>query len=231
MWQDFFPRLFTTFTENSQMLWDGLVMTLIVSFGAFFLGLAIAVILVAMRTTSGRGPLARFGRWFVMAYVTVFRAIPDAVVLLLLFFVFLAPFGWPVMWIGIIGLALPDSAFAEETLRASVQSISPDIMNAARDLGASRGVAMRKVILPIAFRKAIPDLANLLILTTRGTAVLGFISIMDLMNTVSTIVSRTMDAMAAYMLLALMYFVVITLMTIAIKFLEVRVFKVKQTTT
>lgn len=230
MWTNFFPRIWVTITENWRTLLDGLQTTLIITGVAFVGGLIVGTIIAVLRTNPSRHPVARAARAVSSFYVGLMRGIPDVVLLLLLFFVFLAPFVTAdnAIWVACLGTGMIASSYLSEIVRAAILSIGSEQMEASRDLGTTRFGAMRRVILPQGFKRAVPQLGNHLIIIAKGTSVVGFIAVMDLTRSVQNIVARTFDAIVPYILLAGIYIVYVYFLALLIKFFEVKVFKTKR---
>jgi polar amino acid transport system permease protein len=118
-----------------------------------------------------------------LAYVTVMRAVPVLVTLLFLYY------GLPsagilmdALTVGVLALALTSGAYASEILRAGIQSIDCGQMRAARALGMSYGLAMRRIVLPQALRRVLPPLTSELITLVKNTALVSTIAISELLR-------------------------------------------------
>ena len=96
--------------------------------------------------------------------------------------------GW---WVsGILGLILNSAAYNAEIIRAGIQSIDKGQMEAARSLGLTQSQAMRKVILPQAFRRMIPPLGNEFIALLKDSSLVTIIAGADILY-VSKLVAGT----------------------------------------
>lgn len=131
--------------------------------------------------------------WPAKIYVDLFRGTPMLVQLLLIHLaviptIFGHGLGW---WIsGIVGLILNSAAYNAEIFRAGIQSIDKGQMEAARSLGLTHSQAMRKVILPQAFRRMIPPLGNEFIALLKDSSLVTIIAGADILY-VSKIVAGT----------------------------------------
>jgi glutamate transport system permease protein len=133
--------------------------------GALVLGTAIA----SMRVS----PLPAL-RWFGTSWVTIFRNVPLTVVL------FFLAFGLPEIGInqsyyffGVTALVLYTSAFVCEALRSGINAVPAGQAEAARAIGLTFGQNLREVIMPQAFRTAIPPVGSVLIAMFKNSAVVG----------------------------------------------------------
>ena len=156
-------------TDNLDLFWSGFLRSLGICLwgmaGALVLGTAIA----SMRVS----PLPAL-RWFGTAWVTIFRNVPLTVVL------FFLAFGLPEIGInrsyyffGVTALVLYTSAFVCEALRAGIKAVPAGQAEAARAIGLTFGQNLREVILPQAFRTAVPPVGSVLIAMFKNSAVVG----------------------------------------------------------
>lgn len=153
----------------SQGLGQALLNTIIYSAGAFALGLALGTILALMRLSSV-GPY----RWLATGYIEFFRGLPAIVVFMAFSLLPLAfpglripfdPYG--TVW---VALGIVSGAYMAETIRAGIQAVPKGQVEAARSLGMPSAMAMRKIVLPQAFRIITPPLTNELILVTKDSS-------------------------------------------------------------
>ncbi len=148
---------------------QALLNTIAYTAGAFVFGLTAGTILALMRL-SQVGPY----RWLASAYIEFFRGVPAIIVLLafgLLSVAFpglrfpLDPYG--TVW---TALGMVSAAYMAETIRAGIQAVPKGQVEAARSLGMPSGMAMRRIVLPQAFRIITPPLTNELILLTKDSS-------------------------------------------------------------
>lgn len=156
---------------------QGLGVTLEVSALALVLCIAIGLVLAIARVLP-----SRFTRTLALCYIEFFRNIPP---LVHLFFFF---FGLPRLGIvlpafacGVLGLAMYHASYVAEILRAGIQAVGRDQMDAARGLGLSYLGAMRYVIFPQAIWVVAPPLGNLFISLFKTSAIVATIGVADLM--------------------------------------------------
>jgi His/Glu/Gln/Arg/opine family amino acid ABC transporter permease subunit len=116
-------------------------------------------------------------------YVTVFRAVPLLVTLLFLYY------GLPsagiqldAFTVAIIALSLTNGAYITEIVRASIESIDRGQMRAARSLGMSYGLAMRRIVLPQALRRVLAPITNESITLLKSTSLVSTIALGDLLR-------------------------------------------------
>lgn len=122
----------------------------------------------------------------------------------------------------IITLTINASAYMAEIFRAGIQAVDNGQMEAARCLGLSYTKAMKKVILPQAIKIMIPSIINQFIVTIKDTSILSVISIRELTLSGQIIIARNFKPLQMYAIMAAMYFILITLLTIASGYIERR---------
>ena len=129
---------------------------------------------------------------------------------------------------GTICLALNCGAYMAEIIRAGIGSVDKGQMEAARSLGLSYWKAMAKVVLPQAIRTMIPSIINQFIITLKDTSILSVIGFPELVNTAKNVVANTMSAFQVWSIVALMYLIVITLLSRLAKRVERRLNRGRQ---
>ncbi len=113
----------------------------------------------------------------------------------------------------VIVLCLNAGAYLSEIFRSGIMAVNKGQMEAARSLGLPYGVAMRKIVLPQAFRIVIPSIVNQFIITLKDTAILSTIGCGELMRQGNLIVSRNFRGFETYAIIGAMYYVVIVILT------------------
>lgn len=148
------------------------------------------------------------------AYVTLFRGTP---LLLQLLFIYSAlpqmGLRLPSFPSAVIALSLNAGAYIAEVVRAAVQSIDKGQMEAARSLGMSYGLAMRRVILPQTFRRLLPPMVNEFAALTKDTSLASSVAILELMKYSQQFVSRTNMVAQTYVWTALFYLIITVALT------------------
>ena len=123
---------------------------------------------------------------------------------------------------GTICLALNCGAYMAEIIRAGIQSVDKGQMEAARSLGLTYGMAMRKVVLPQAIRTMIPTFINQFIITLKDTSILSVIGFPELVNTAKNVQANTFMSFQTWTIVGIMYLIVITILSRSAKVLERR---------
>ena len=122
----------------------------------------------------------------------------------------------------ILVLCLNAGAYLSEIFRSAIAAVNKGQMEAARSLGLPYGVAMRKIILPQAIRIVIPSVLNQFIITLKDTSILSVIGCGELMRQGQLIVARNYESFKTYAIVAVMYYVVVVVLTKIFQLVERR---------
>jgi His/Glu/Gln/Arg/opine family amino acid ABC transporter permease subunit len=200
------------------LLAEGVVITLQISVLAGILGLAFGFTL-GLAALSGVRPLV----WVVRGYVDFIRGTP------LLIQIFLVFFALPVVgirfsefWAGVIALALNAGAYVSEVVRGAVGSVEKGQTEAALSIGMTRGPLLFHILLPQAWRPMVPALTNDMVTLTKNSSLLSVISVYELTRAGQAVISTHFAPFEIYLLLALYYYVLITALATASRWLERR---------
>lgn len=206
----------------------GLALTLLLTLLPLVLGFALALGLALLRLSGSawaRVPAYGFGFFF--------RGTPLLVQLFIVYFG-LAQFDWlrgsllwkPVfaqaLWCAVIVLTLNTGAYGAEILRAGLLAVPRGAIEAAAACGMSRRLAFRRIVLPLAFRQALPAYGNEAILLLHGTALVATITLMDVMGIARQFQQKTYDALTCFVAAAIVYVVLVSAMTLGVKLWEKR---------
>jgi len=182
--------------------------TLLLTIGLLAGGLALGT-LIAFAQVYGCRPL----RWFCRIYEQVFRGIPILVLIMIFHSGLARSFSilLPAFASALIALALRSAAYQSQIFRGAIQSVSEGQMLAARALGMTKIQAIRNVILPQAFRLAIPPWTNEFSSVLKDTSIASAISVLELFKQSGLIYTRLYVIRGAHwaliilMLVALIY--------------------------
>jgi len=163
--------------------------------------------------------------WVAHVYIAVIRGTPLIVQLMFLYFgitniVVLSSF-----WAGSLALAIHSGAYVAEIFRGAIQSIDKGQMEAARSLGVSHWKAMRLVILPQAFRRAVPPLGNQFIIGLKDSSLVAYLGVAELYGTALSAQAENFQPFETYMVAGLYYLVLVLIFTVVVQRLEARLDK------
>lgn len=229
---DFFYKHFylNFIVENRWMyLVSGLKNTLIITFFALLLGVALGAIVAIVRVTCDKadspGLVLRFVNRLCKIYLTVFRGTPMMVQLLIMYFVIFATFDPGKVIVAIISFGINSGAYVAEIFRGGIMSIDPGQMEAGRSLGLPYGTVMKKIVLPQAIKNVLPALGNEFIALLKETSIVGYIALRDVTKGADIIRSLTYDPFPPLLSAALIYLVLVMLITKGISVMERRLAK------
>ena len=162
--------------------------------------------------------------WISGVYLSIIRGTPLMVQSFFIYFGLTAAldFRISIFKAAVIVLCLNAGAYLSEIFRSGIAAVNKGQMEAARSLGLPYGVAMRKVILPQAIRIVIPSVLNQFIITLKDTSILSAIGCMELMKQSMMSVSRNFRSFETYAVIAVMYYVVVMVLTKIFKIIERR---------
>lgn len=207
------------------ILVQGLLLTLEVSSLAIIFGILLGLFTGLARISDNPAL-----RWGAVAYIELIRGSPLLVQIFLWYFVvgtvinsILSQYGIgqvPPMWFGVMALAIFTGAYTAEIVRAGIQSVHRGQMEAARSLGMSYPKAMRKVILPQAFRRILPPLAGQFISLIKDSSLLGVISIRELTKASREVVSSSLQPFEIWIVCAILYLILTFTLSMFVQYLE-----------
>jgi len=186
---------------------------------AVSLALAVFIGLVFAFFKLSRNPVANL---VANAYIGIVRGTPLIVLLMFLYFgissiVLLSSF-----WAGSLALAIHAGAYVAEIFRGAIQSIDHGQHEAARSLGMSRRTAMRLIILPQSFRRAIPPLGNQFIIGLKDSSLVAFLGVSEIYSTAMTAAAANFLPFETYLVAGLYYLVLVLIFTVLVHKLEIK---------
>ena len=194
------------------LLLRGLVSTLQIALGAYILGLTIGLFgaLGKMHGSTGL-------RWALEAYTTLIRAIPELVLILLLYYagtqalnILLLSLGFGRVDIsgllaGILVLGFVQGAYSTEVIRAAFLAVPSGQREAACAFGLSPFQTLYRIMIPAALPFALPGLANLWMIVTKDTALLSVVGFFELATQTRTAAGSTRAYFTFYLAAAILY--------------------------
>jgi polar amino acid transport system permease protein len=204
------------------LLLDGLKVTLLIGLISTFLSVLIGAAVGILRTLGS--PTLNL---FLTAYIDIFRSIPMAVLMVVIFFAL------PYMGISfgsiattVVALSIGYGAYASESFRAGFEAIHYGQIEAARALGLSRWQCMRMIMLPQAIPVVIPSLTGILVSMLKDTAVASLVASPELLKRARELYTSKASP-TPLVASALIYLVVIIPLTRLANLLEHRMKKVR----
>ncbi|KQP03167.1 ectoine/hydroxyectoine ABC transporter permease subunit EhuD [Pseudorhodoferax sp. Leaf265] len=211
-----------TFLQHARdflpILLQGAVVTVQVTVLAFLLSSVLGLALALLKLSPYR-PVA----WFGATVVNLIRGLPIIVQLFYIYFV-LPDLGIQLtaFQAGVIGLGIAYSAYQAENFRAGIEAVEPGQREAAQAMGMRSAMVMRRVILPQAFRIALPPYGNTLVMMLKDSSLVSTITVAEMTRAGQLIAASTFQNMTVYTLVALLYLLMSLPLVWALRQLEAR---------
>ena len=211
---------FRLIVDSVPFLLKGAVYTVQVSVLAIVFGLVLGWAL-GLIAVSG----VRWLRALAWAYVQFIRGTPLLVQIFLIYFGLPAlGVNVPAFWSGVIALGLNSGGFQAEIVRAGIESIDRGQTEAARSIGMSAFQTLLLILVPQTIRRVIPPLTNELITLTKSSSLLSAIAVLELTHAGQAIIARTFAPFEIYAAVAVIYLLLIAVLSRGSALLERRVF-------
>ncbi|WP_125571915.1 ABC transporter substrate-binding protein/permease [Lacticaseibacillus songhuajiangensis] len=205
--------------ENWGTLMSGLGQTLLVTLVAIVCATLVGVLVGLLGVVPNK-----FARGVSITFIYIFRGLPLLVLALFIYTGIPSLTGTkiPAFVAGIITLTLNEGAYTAAFVKGGIGAVNVGQMEAARSLGLPWGKAMRRVILPQGIKIMVPSFINQFIITLKDTSILSIIGILELTQTGKIIIARNMEGFKIWTMVALIYLVIITVLTWLSKYVQKR---------
>ena len=155
-------------------------------------------------------------------YIELIRGTPLIVQIAILYFGIASVVTFSQFWAGALALAIHNGAYIAEIFRGSIQSIDKGQMEAARSLGMTYPLAMRRIILPQAFKFSIPPLGNQFIIGLKDSSLVAYVGMADLWGSGLSEAASNYRQLETYMVVGLYYLALVLLFSYLLRKLERR---------
>ena len=205
---DMFSNVAESFSNNLivedryRMILDGLQVTLLITLFAAVLGTILGGLVCWMRM-SRHAWLRQTAR----VYIDLMRGTPVLVLLMLMYYVVMAPLDTTGIVVAIVTFAMNTAAYISEMLRTTIQGIDRGQTEAGLALGFTPRQTFLKIVLPQVVRAVMPVYQGEIISLLKGTSIVGYIAVADMTRASDLIRSRTFDAFFPLIVTAIIYFV------------------------
>jgi len=217
-------RFYEIFVEQNGYVkvLEGLKNTLLIAVIGLIIGIAIGTLIAAIRTIPQYKVLPRVLNGICSVYVGIFRGTPMVVQLLVFYYVMLPLMGVKMtgVQVSMIVFGLNSAAYISEIMRSGIMSVDSGQMEAGRAVGLSYGTTMMKIVIPQAVKNILPTLGNEFIALIKETSVVSFVGATDLYVAFNYIGSNSYEFMVPYLVMALIYIVLVLIITLGIKTME-----------
>ena len=197
------------------MIMTGLLTTIIISAVAGILGLLLGFALIYIDRL--KNPLINF---IIKIIGEILVGLPAVVFLLVMYFVIFGKIDIPAIIVAIISFTIMFGMKCFSLIKNAIQSVDRGQMEAALSLGYKESKAFTRIVLPQAKFIYFPLISNQFVGMIKETAIVGFIAVMDLTRAGDLIRSRTMEAFFPLITVAIIYYILIKIMTILISLIN-----------
>lgn len=201
---------------------EGLENTLKIAILGLLIGIVIGTLIATVRVIPKYKRLPRILNSICTFYVGFFRGTPMVVQLLLFYYVALPPMGFnlPSVSVAIAVFGLNSGAYISEIMRSGIQSVDYGQTEGGRSVGLSFATTMMKIVIPQAVKNILPTLGNEFIVLIKETSIVSFIGAADLYVAFNSIGTNSYEFMVPYLAMAIIYIVIVCIITVLIKLME-----------
>ncbi len=206
---------------------EGLQNTLLIAVMGLLIGTVIGILIAAVRVMPKYKLVTRILDGVCSVYVSFFRGTPMVVQLLLFYYVLL-----PLMNIklasvpvAVLVFGLNSGAYISEIMRGGILSVDSGQMEGGRAMGLSFTATMIKIVIPQAVKNILPTMGNEFITLIKETSIVSFVGATDLYKVFNEIGTNNYEFIIPYLSMALIYIVLVLLISLGIRLMERRLRK------
>ena len=224
---NFVEKFHSTFIDGDRWMYlvHGLGTTLLITLFAVILGMVLGFLIAIVRSTHDKTGKLGFLNVLARIYLTIIRGTPVVVQLLIIYFVIFASVNVGKTFVAVLAFGLNSAAYVAEIVRSGIMSTDNGQFEAGASLGMNYPKTMISIILPQAFKNILPALANECIVLLKETSVAGYIALTDLTKGGDIIRSQTYEAFLPLIAVAVIYLVMVMILSSLVSKLERRLAK------
>lgn len=196
------------FIDSYPVFLKGMLLTFELTVVAIFFGIFVGLFFAFLKISKVKAL-----EWIADTYIFLVRGTP-LIVQIFVFYYGLTSLNMSQFLAVVLGLAFHNGAYIAEIFRGAIQSIDPGQMEAGRSLGMSIKLTYRRVVLPQAFRRAMPPLGNQFIIALKDSSLAAFIGMYELFNVATTFGSNTFDYMTYLLIVAVYYLILVFIVSV-----------------
>ena len=219
----FIKSFHQNFIEKDRYMYllQGFGNTIAITLLAVVIGIILGFLVAIVRSTHDIHGGLMFLNAICHVYLTVIRGTPTVFQLMIMFYLVLVSVNNKIV-VAAVAFGLNSGAYVAEIVRSGIMSIDEGQFEAGRSLGLNYGQTMRLIIMPQAFKNVLPALVNEFITLLKETSVSGYIGIMDLTRGADIIRSGTYEPFMPLIGTAVIYLLLVMLLTAGMHKLEER---------
>ena len=226
MWNEFVKQFITL--KGYENVLKGLWATAQIAVLGLLIGIVIGTLIAIVRVMPKYKLLPRILDKICICYIELFRGTPMVVQLLIGYWVLLPALGIAVnsgVSVAIVIFGLNSGAYVSEIMRGGLNSVDPGQLEAGRAVGLTYATAMMKIVVPQAVKNILPTLGNEFIVLIKETSIVSFIAVTDLYKSFKQLGDPTYNYTMPYLMLALVYLVLVLLISWGVRALETKMKK------
>lgn len=207
--------------DRYMYLLQGFGNTLLITLLAVILGVILGFLIATVRATHDKHGGLNILDKICRVYLTIVRGTPTVTQLMIMYYIILVSVNNKIL-VAALAFGLNSAAYVAEIVRSGIMSVDEGQYEAGRSLGLNYAQTMKLIIIPQAFKNVLPALGNEFITLLKETSVSGFIGVMDLNRGADIIRSATYEPFMPLIGVALIYLLLVMLLTAGLRKLEER---------
>lgn len=219
-WDLFYDKMVTH--KGYEEVLTGLRTTMIIAVVGLLIGILIGTVIALIKMIPKYHVAPRILSAICDIYVGFFRGTPMVVQLLIGWFILLPALDARVenTVIAVIVFGMNSGAYVSEIMRSGIQAVDAGQLEAARAVGLGYWTSMMKIVIPQGIKNILPTLGNEFIILVKDTSIVSFIAVVDVTKAFRQIGDANYSYTIPYLMLALVYLVIVMLITLLVKLME-----------
>lgn len=224
-WELFYDKFITH--KGYEEILTGLQTTMIIAVLGLLIGIVIGTIIALIKMIPKYHVAPRIFSAICDVYVGFFRGTPMVVQLLIGWFILLPALDLQVenVVVAVAVFGMNSGAYVSEIMRSGIQAVDAGQLEAARAVGLGYWTSMMKVVIPQGIKNILPTLGNEFIVLVKDTSIVSFIAVVDVTKAFRQIGDANYSYTIPYLMLALVYLVIVMIITYLVKLMERRLAK------
>lgn len=221
-WDLFYNKFITQ--NGYEFAVTGLINTLEIAIFGLLIGILIGTLIAVVKLLPKYKVTPRILSSVCDIYVGFFRGTPMVVQLLIGWFILLPMLDIQLdnVMVATIVFGMNSGAYVSEIMRSGIQAVDIGQLEASRALGLGYWTSMLKIVIPQGVKNILPTLGNEFITLVKDTSIVSFIAVVDITKAFRQIGDANYSYIVPYLMLALVYLVIVMLITLLIKWMERR---------
>jgi len=203
------------FEKRYQLIIDGLLVTLLISFFSVILGTVFGAIICFLRMSKNK-----ISQGFAKIYISALRGTPVLVFLMITYYIVFASVNINPIYVAIFAFGLNFAAYVSEMFRTGIEGIDKGQSEAGIAMGFNKIQTFILIIMPQAAKSILPVYKGEVISLVKMTSIVGYIAVEDLTKAGDIIRSRTFDAFFPLIMIAVLYFLISWVLILLLDFFQ-----------